>query len=292
MKDLSLAEAPKEQRGDETSARRGARNPLVWLNLVCLDAPLVAVSWLWLFSRTFSIPIASGGTAALFLTAWFIYLADRFGDSLSIDAKPPTSLRQRFCQTHRTAWIATLIFAIMADAFVVFTWVPRGTIWRGAVVGMLALGYLMLNQLRPSLWRRMPLKEICIGVLFAAGTMIPLRHGLTSGGWIGWSLFAALCSLNCVSIAVWERELDRAQGRVSIATEFAAVRVCAPIALVVLAAVGLVRFDWVGAVVGASAILLAGLHFFRGRFDPDVRTALADLVLLTPLLAWAAAVFF
>src|SRR5256885_14862452 len=30
--------------------------------------------------------------------------------------------------------------------------------------------------------------------------------------------FAALCSLNCISIAGWERELDRAQRKTSIAT--------------------------------------------------------------------------
>lgn len=292
MKDSSLVEAPEEQQGGKTLPRRRARKLLVWLNLVCLDAPLVAVSWLWIFSSTFRIPIARGGTAALFLTAWLIYLVDRFGDSLSIAAGTPTSLRQRFCRERRAAWLVMMAGVALVDAFVVLTRVTAATIWSGAVIGLLAVGYLMLNQLRPWLWRRVPLKEICIGVLFAAGTVVPLRNGLTSGAWIGWWLFAALCSLNCISIAVWERELDRAQGRVSIATEFAAVRVCAPIALVVLAAVGLVRFDQVGAVVGASAMLLAGLHFFRDRLDADVQTALADLVLLTPLVAWAAAVFF
>ena len=28
-------------------------SPVVWLNLLCLDAPIVAVSWQWLFAHTF-----------------------------------------------------------------------------------------------------------------------------------------------------------------------------------------------------------------------------------------------
>src|SRR5215217_1379810 len=79
------------------STERGGYSVFTWLNLVCLDAPLVAISWEWLFARSFDIPVAPGGTAALFVTAWLIYVADRFGDSVSLDLGVPTSLRQRFC---------------------------------------------------------------------------------------------------------------------------------------------------------------------------------------------------
>ena len=34
--------------------------------------------------------------------------------------------------------------------------------------------------------------------------------------------------------------------------------------------------------VGTSAALLAGVHLLRARIPEDARTALADLVLLTP----------
>src|SRR5450432_2947799 len=51
--------------------------PVVWLNLACLDAPLVSVVWLCLFARTFHSSVESVNCVALFLTAWLIYLADR-----------------------------------------------------------------------------------------------------------------------------------------------------------------------------------------------------------------------
>jgi hypothetical protein len=68
----------------------------LWLNLVCLDAPLVAVAWLGLFARSFHTPLQAGNCIALFLTAWLIYLADRFADCDSLEPGSPRSLRQEF----------------------------------------------------------------------------------------------------------------------------------------------------------------------------------------------------
>jgi hypothetical protein len=43
--------------------------------------------------------------------------------------------------------------------------------------------------------------------------------------------------------------------------------------------------------LAASALLLASVHWFGNRIDPDSRTALADLVLLSPLAALVAHAF-
>ena len=266
-----------------------------WLNLVCLDAPLVAVSWQWLFAQSFEIPVARGGTAALFLTAWLIYLADRFGDSLSVNERGPLSLRQRFCRRHRSAWIGSVIGIALVD-LVVIAQLDGVTMRAGARVGVCAVLYLVLNQRWPSLWRRLPLKEISIGFLFAAGTRVGLAAGLTGSALPGWFLFACLCALNCVSIAVWERELDRAQGRISIATIFPNLERYLLLVLFALTASALGfpgnGTQAVAVWIAGSALLLAGLHFFRNDIAPDVRTALADLVLLTPVAALIARALF
>ena len=280
------------------SALRGrvdgnGRTPLVWLNLVCLDAPLVAVSWLWIFSSTFKIPIATGGAAALFLTAWFIYLADRLGDSFSIDEHVPASLRQCICIHYRSAWLAALGFIGCADLWVIWTRLEAVTRASGLAVGIFALGYLALNRALPALWRRVPLKEICIGCLFATGIMVPLAGGLAKQVWAGWLMFALLCSLNCICIAVWERELDQAQDRVSIATEFPAIRrFLVPVLLLLSATSGALGLLLAGSrsvlfCVAVSAFLLVAADWFQKRIPSDTRTAIADLVLLTPLV-WLA----
>jgi hypothetical protein len=100
----------------------------VWLNLVCLDAPLVAIAWQWLFARSFGVAVGIGATLALFLTAWLIYLADRFGDSLSIDLTRSTALRQRFCLRHRRVWRAAIVCVALADCAVIFLFLT-GTSW-------------------------------------------------------------------------------------------------------------------------------------------------------------------
>ena len=71
-------------RGQRSALSLPVQIPVVWLNLVCLDAPLVSVAWLWLFARTFHATVDPVNCAALFLTAWLIYLADRLADSCSL----------------------------------------------------------------------------------------------------------------------------------------------------------------------------------------------------------------
>ena len=269
-------------------------SPLVWMNAVCLDAPVVAVSWLWLFARSFEVAIAPGGIAALFLTAWLIYLADRFGDTATVDLRRATSFRQRFCLKHRRVWLLLIGIVAAADAVVVVTQLGSGVLMLGAVVALLAIAYLLTNQLRPGAWRVVPAKEIAIGVLFAAGTLVPIAWHVRSAALLPWLLFAMLCALNCICIAIWERWLDEAQQRISVATAFPGVgaAVLPALSTVAIAAFVAARASAVAQpvylCVGVSAALLAFVHLFRRRIQPDVRTALADVVLLTPAVVLAA----
>ena len=267
--------------------------PLLWLNLVCLDAPLVAIAWLGLFARTFHRSVAAGNAIALFLTAWLIYLADRLADSLWLKPGTPRSLRHDFCLRHREVWTATVILVAGFDAYVVWRTTAPETFFAGAIVGLLALIYLVLNHPFGRIWRTLPAKEFAIGFLFAAGTLVAL---LPPGPPVSLSFvvsafaFPLMCSLNCISIAGWEHDLDVVQGKVSIATRFPIVtRLMTGLCLVV----GLICFVMAAAApvtlplfacIGLSALLLAWLNASR-QLRIDERTALADLVLLTPAAA-------
>ena len=282
--------------------------PTIWLSLVCLDAPLVAVAWLWLFARTFRVPLQTGNVVALFLTAWLIYLADRLADSSALKSSAPRSLRQDFCLRHRAIWIASVGLIAGFDAYVIWRTTAIQTFLVGAVVGILALIYLVVNHPLGLIWRSLPAKELAIGILFAAGTIVALLPGipLTAECALATVSFAALCSLNCISIAWWERELDRAQGKVSIATRHprvtrlvgkacltlsvaaAALAICLPRAAPLFACTSLSAFLlwWLG---GSSDIKdgrfeIAPAVSNRRSWGRDKRTALADLVLLTPVV--------
>lgn len=265
--------------------------PTTWLNLVCLDAPLVAIAWLCLFARTFHVPLQIGNSVALFLTAWLIYLGDRFADAISLKADLPRSLRQSFCLRHREAWITTVALVAGFDAYVIWKTAALETFLVGAVVGLLALVYLVANHPLGLIWRSLPAKELAIGILFATGTSVALLPWIPKTAVFGVAvfLFAALCSLNCISIAGWERDLDRAQRKVSIATRHSGVvrsveKICGVLAVAAFAFAILFRSAaMIFGCIGVSGLLLLWLNRLPATTQIDQRTALADLVLLTPV---------
>jgi hypothetical protein len=272
-----------------------SRSPWLWLNLVCLDAPLVAICWQWIFAHSFHLSVPVGHRAALFLTAWVIYLADRFGDSVSLATGQPKSVRQQFCLRHKSIWLISIICVAAVDLIVVLRAVDYETAVPGTVLGAFTIVYLAINHAHSEIWETIPLKEFTIGSLFAAGTLLGVTpHIFTERSTMIFAaiLFATLCSLNCVSIAIWERDLDRIQGKHSIATRWAHAN-SLPRLLLLLALAGsvlLALFDpgaWpVVLCLGASGLLLGALHSVP--VSRDERTAFADVVLLTPLALFVA----
>jgi uncharacterized membrane protein len=267
--------------------RAVSRSPLLWLNLVCLDAPLVAICWQWILAHSFHLSVPVGHRVALFLTAWVIYLADRFGDSVSLVTGEPKSVRQQFCLRHKSTWLVSIICVAVVDLIVVLQAVNYETAVPGAVLGAFTIAYVAINHAHSEIWETIPLKEFIIGSLFAAGTLVGVtphvfaeRSTMISAA----ILFASLCSLNCISIAIWERDLDRIQGKHSIATRWAHANSLPPI-LLLAGSVVLALFDpgaWPAVLcLGGSGLLLGALPFVR--VSRDERTALADVVLLTPL---------
>ena len=248
------------------------------------------MAWLWLFARTFHVPFQIGNAIALFLTAWLIYLADRLADSSTVKSDLPRSLRQNFCLQHRELWIVTIALVAGFDAYVIWRTTALQTFLVGAAVGLIAVVYLVANHPLGLVWRSLPAKELAIGILFAAGTIVALLPTIptTRGFAIAVLVFAALCSLNCVSIAAWERQLDRAQRKVSLATRHPgtarhAGKICGGLAVGCLGLASYLtptRSFFVCA--GASALLVGWLNLMEG--SEDRRTALADLVLLTPIV--------
>ena len=105
IRTLKCCEVLRNPLQQSKAVRTLRARPFVWLNVVCLDAPLVACVWQWFFARNFRIVVPVATTAALFLTAWLIYLIDRFADSVSLPNKSEITLREAFCLTHQNAWI-------------------------------------------------------------------------------------------------------------------------------------------------------------------------------------------
>jgi hypothetical protein len=268
---------------------RGAEgfSPITWLSVSCLDAPLVAITWQWIFAEMSRTTISISDRIALFVTAWLIYLADRLADSFSIPTGALESARQRFCARHRRKWVMLIILLTVIGALVAFTSIDRSTLAVGTATAFAIASYLGLNHFAGLIWRKWPLKEVLIGSLFAGGTVVAV-HQSAPAFVIPVILFGILCSLNCLSISVWERDLDIAQERESFATACPRFLWLPRVSCWALAASALLLTTIVQSTsflfcIALSAILLALLHYARVR-SRDARVALADIVLLTPAL--------
>jgi len=270
---------------DSEQAKRPsiARRPLIWLSCLCLDAPIVAVAWQALFANAFHHPLATADRLALFLTAWWIYLADRLADSLTPAPSAILTARAAFCRRHRLAFSLALLLVGFGDAVVVLMALDRSITRTGALLGGLALVYLFVNFRHDRVWRALPIKELAVGFLFACGTslvFLTAKFSVMAAG-----LFGCVCSLNCLSIAVWEKDLDLGQGKHSWATEHSRwtrfVRpACLVIGLISCALGGRAISPLLAAGLSASSGLLLLLHFID--VQKDERTALADMALLIP----------
>jgi hypothetical protein len=260
-------------------------SPIIALNVICLDAPLVAIAWQALFARTQHVFLPIPSRAALFATAWLIYLADRVGDSFSIPPGAPISRRQQFARRHRAFLFGLIGIATAADLVAILR-LDRRTAIAGSIVGSGSAVYLVLNQFFGRTWSTLPVKEIAIGALFAGGVVA--SFGTTGAHAVPFAWFATLCMLNCISIAFWEQQLDAEQQRISLATRFSNLRAlpstaCVALALIAISCAARSQNGIVLLTIATSSALLLLLNVFP--LQTDKRTALADLVLLTPLLA-------
>ena len=193
---------------------------------------------------------------------------------------------------HRKIWVATILLVGGLDAYVIWRTTALETFLVGAVVGVLAFIYLVVNHPLGLIWRSLPAKELVIGILFTAGTLVAMMPATPLSATFAASAlaFAALCALNCISIAGWERDLDCAQEKVSIATRQPGIArrvaiISAGLALAAFAiAIAHRPIALLAASLGLSALLLMCLNCSLPRVTTDERTALADLVLLTPIV--------
>ena len=180
----------------------------LWWNILSLDAPTVAVVWAVLFANASHVNLRFSDALLLCLSVWVIYTGDRLLDGTAATLRTPLQERHLACAQHRKVFIFLLASAIATILWLLANRATKTEDFAGiklaVIVGLYMLGIHAGNKFLP---RLIP-KEIAVGVLFAAGTTLPVwsrRTELSGNFWFCLLLFAALCSLNCLSIETWER---------------------------------------------------------------------------------------
>ena len=197
---------------DELALRKPQLPCWLWLNVLGLDAPLVAIAWQFFFAGAFRLKIPTSHSLVLGLLVWVLYSADRLLAARRLGAPQAAAARHRFYRDWFWIMLPLTVIGLLLAVVAVLMVLPEILLHCGAVVFLFVIVYFIHR-----LWVQGPMlvvvpKEIFSGMVFAIGTT------LTGYAWsndipdalyspeVLW--FGGLCSLNCMAISVWERNAD------------------------------------------------------------------------------------
>lgn len=255
----------------------------LWPNVLGLDAPVVAVVWLWAFESAYDMPTPWAAYAVLFLVTWSLYVGDRLIDALKRRAGDPSpglrSARHDFAVDH-PGWLALIgLLAGMAGLGIALSALERPILAAGAIVGVGAMAYFGAFVAPLGGKRPLPGKELAGGLLIAAGITVPVFADYSGSLPVepSFALFAGLCALNCLMLNV--RDGDQQ------------LPLWLPVLLGLMLAVGAGYLAWVdpalrqlSVCIALSAGLLTLLQLNDRRVGRGIFHVLADLLMLTPLI--------
>jgi hypothetical protein len=280
----------------------------LWPNVLGLDAPLVAVAWQHFFAEAFRVRIPPLHYAVLGLIVWVIYSADRVVDATRLIRPDRASHRHRFYRKNLLVMGVLTAAGAAAALYSTLAILPQNILLPGwALASLVALYFIHRMSVRGPVLAVMP-KEVFSGIVFALGSTLlgftwssELPRAFVSPEVL---CFAALCSLNCLAISVWEHREDEGNDPNAIAQlwpgSVAAFPRIAAYAAVVIAVIALLlgRTPGFPLIVGSAtgAVLIAILAANASRFSTPALRVLADIAVLLPALAflpmtpWASAI--
>ena len=272
-------ERPRDKAAMASKSNEHSAPLWLWPNLLSLDAPLVAVLWQSFLALRFSLPLSLAGRLVLGLTVWAIYLLDRL-----LDVRTPRSIdepaRHRYYRRHSKRMATLLLVVVIADALIAIVWLRPAILRYGLIPLAGVLIYLAAFHAAGQSFK-IP-KEIAASMLFTAGTFLTAWTTIPclSLAWPAVAFFM-LCLANMIAIEAWEwRELHPPLHPVTrwLARTYL---FWVPMAVILCAIAG--RNQWYKS-IALSAAACALLFWLGRRVSLEARRALADGVLLSPLL--------
>jgi hypothetical protein len=187
-----------------------------WANILSLDAVAIGLLWQWVFTVQFCRRYPTLPECGIIgVSIWLVYTADRLFDSLRLDRDRPHTLRHRIHLEFRNPLVAVWVAALAVDVTLVLSFASTTQLRWGYVAVAVVLAYVAgVHASRPArVW--IP-KELQAGMVFALGVSLT-AWSQSSGGESSVLLLSTLMAgilfaSNCLSVACWERELDRSQG--------------------------------------------------------------------------------
>ena len=161
-------------KGDHVPMEKN--RPPLWLlpNLLSLDAPLVAVVWMWMLARALRVEyVHAAAWWVLAISIWCVYVVDRLFDGWRHPHLREESPRHAF--HWRWRWVLMVLVAggggycVYQSLYVL----PRSMFSAGLVAIMMCVVYFVLTYIQG---REVPyVKNLFAGLIFAMGVGIPVN---------------------------------------------------------------------------------------------------------------------
>lgn len=101
----------------------------LWPNVLSLDAPLVAVAWLWMFAKLWKVRYQDPAVYwVLAGVVWVVYVVDRWRDARTKD-EVELSERHEFHRRHGKLMLSLVGVVMVACVIGFFLGVPTAMLW-------------------------------------------------------------------------------------------------------------------------------------------------------------------
>lgn len=189
------------------------RNPflesLIFLDVVSLIAPLIALAWQSLVARSMQVQLRPLEPLVLMLSIWVLYVADHVFDALRPSFHLWEPKRRTFYKRYWRPMAAFGVCGACATLTLALSRLGRGVIRGGLGVAVFVFVYFLAVHTGPISRRARWPRELGVALVFVLGTFMPVS---TAGNHLERSLLPAalifflLCWLNCCAIEVREWE--------------------------------------------------------------------------------------
>ena len=194
-----------------------ARSIHTWhlVNLLSLDAVAVGLTWQLVFTLQFldrfPTPVES---LIIGISIWLAYTADRILDARRLQTDLPHSSRHSFHDQFQILMCFLWIIAFGFNVILIANFTNADQITWGIGCLLIVLLYLLNAQKNIRAVRQIP-KELQAGLIFGFGVSLVcwpvISQQTTSTLLVATLITGTLFSINCATVAYWERKIDQAQ---------------------------------------------------------------------------------
>lgn len=267
----------------ENSNTIKARNRFTWITSLSLDASTVAVIWQHSISVQHSLAIDWHHRVLLFLSVWLGYSADRWLDAWRHNKN--VSLRHSFHAVRRWSMLSLWLVILGISIYISVTRLNPFDLRNGIYLAFASIIITCMIQLDQFNRFRMVIKSALTAALVTTSVLIFAIPSSIRSTIEAVIIMTSLFYLNCILIHFWDRFIDAQQEKEK--------KLLSPKHTVVLATITafgttipLLNANPLAGYAFISVVLLLVIHRIRDQLHDETRRTLADIALLTPVLAF------